>query len=133
VKLLLPIDDSACSRETIKWAARTFDKNNSCYYLLFVIPAMPADINILAFDNIESLDVLNKAKFELECSGCTVDKTDYRMGDAVLEICDYADAYDIDQVIIGTHGRSGLAKMMAKSIGEGVLVQWLFSVMWRNP
>jgi nucleotide-binding universal stress UspA family protein len=120
MKILLPIDGSDCANHTLEWTATTFDKQNAQYYLLFVIPVLP-DLNTVEFDIVEANAMLRKARNLLESKGCMVVSADYSLGDIVDQICRYADEIDADQIVIGSHGRTGLAKLIMGSTSIRVL------------
>ena len=42
-------------------------------------------------------------------------------GDPAREIVEYAETNDIDQVVIGSHGRSGVSRILLGSVGEKVV------------
>ncbi len=42
-------------------------------------------------------------------------------GDPAREIVDYAEQNDIDQIVIGSHGRSGVSRILLGSVGEKVV------------
>jgi nucleotide-binding universal stress UspA family protein len=120
MKVLLPIDGSDCSNQTILWASETFNKVDTRYYLLFVIPVLP-DLNTVEFDIVEASAILRRAKTALERAGCIVERAEYVLGDTVDQICRYADSIDADQIVIGSHGRTGLAKLLMGSTSIKVL------------
>ena len=120
MKVLLPIDGSDCSNQTILWSAETFSKENTKYYLLFVIPVLP-DLNTVEFDIVEASAMLRRAKSLLEHANCQVERAEYVLGDTVDQICRYADNIDADQIVIGSHGRTGLAKLLMGSTSIKVL------------
>lgn len=41
-----------------------------------------------------------------------------RAGNSVCEIMDYADATEIDLIVVGTHGRTGLSHLLIGSVAE---------------
>jgi nucleotide-binding universal stress UspA family protein len=120
MRILLPIDGSDCAANTLFWAAATFDKRQAEYYLLFVIPVLP-DLNTVEYDIADATAMLKKAKTELEQMGCNVISAEYLLGDTVDQICRYADEIDADQIVIGTHGRTGLARLLMGSTSAKVL------------
>jgi nucleotide-binding universal stress UspA family protein len=120
MKLLLPIDGSSCSMKTIEWAAGTFSKAQTEYYLLMVISVIPDMIKV-EYDVIDATKALHTAKEELERLGCTVAKIAYVFGDTVDRICEYADEIQADQVILGSHGKTGLAKILMGSTSIAVM------------
>ncbi|WP_178916082.1 universal stress protein [Natronomonas gomsonensis] len=48
-------------------------------------------------------------------------KTASEVGKAADEIIEYADTYGIDVIVIGSHGRSGVARMLIGSVAETVM------------
>jgi nucleotide-binding universal stress UspA family protein len=122
MKILLPIDGSDCANHTLEWVAKTFDKQNTEYYLLFVIPVLP-DLNTVEFDIVEANAMLRKARNLLEGKGCMVVSTDYSLGEVVDQICGYADEIDADQIVIGSHGRTGWSKLLMGSTSIRLLEQ----------
>ncbi|WP_318571015.1 universal stress protein [Salinigranum marinum] len=48
-------------------------------------------------------------------------KTESEVGKATDEILEYADTHGIDVIVIGSHGRSGVARMLMGSVAETVM------------
>lgn len=119
-KILLPIDGSDCSQKTVRWAAETFDPRKTDYYLLRVVPVLP-DLNTMEYDIVDASHVLNQIRKDLEALGCRVAQAEYVLGDVVERICDYAEAKEVDQVVLGSHGRTGLSRFLLGSISAKVL------------
>lgn len=120
MKLLLPIDGSDCSNETLTWAAKTFGKQDIEYHLLFVIPVQP-DLNTVEYDIVEATAMLRRGKTTLENHGCYVERAEYVLGDVVDQICRYAEKIQADQVVLGSHGRTGLTKLLMGSTSIKVM------------
>jgi len=120
MKVLLPIDGSDCSNETLDWAAQTFDRQTTCYHLLFIIPVQP-DLNTVEYDIVEATAMLRRGKAVMEGYGCYVERAEYALGDVVEQICRYADEIHADQVVLGSHGRTGLAKLLMGSTSLKVM------------
>lgn len=120
MRVLLPIDGSDCSNQTLHWAANTFNKAQARYFLLFVIPVLP-DLNTVEYDIVEASAMLRKGKNILESQGCLVERAEYVLGDTVDQICRYADEIDADQIVMGSHGRTGLNKLLMGSTSIKVL------------
>ncbi|NDY43499.1 universal stress protein [Dissulfurirhabdus thermomarina] len=55
------------------------------------------------------------------------------MGDIVDEILKKAEEVDADLVVVGTHGRKGLEKMVFGSVAEGVVRRAACPVLTVNP
>jgi len=120
MRVLLPIDGSDCSNQTLHWAADTFNKAQARYFLLFVIPVLP-DLNTVEYDIVEASAMLRKAKNIMESQGCLVERAEYVLGDTIDQICRYADEIDADQIVLGSHGRTGLSKLLMGSTSIKVL------------
>lgn len=54
-----------------------------------------------------------KTKIKLTCA-C-------RLGEPVREIINYADTHEIDLIVLGTHGRTGLSHVLIGSVAEKVV------------
>ncbi len=124
MKILLPIDGSPCATQTLTWAAGFLDKVQAEIYLLCVahyIPTTP-EVAYIGYEyEIEATqEVLKKAQTQLFQAGFNTVKTDYRVGGAAEEICKYANEQNIDQIILGSHGRTGLANMLFGSVSHDV-------------
>lgn len=120
MKFLLPVDGSDCSSKTLDWAIRTFNRNDHEFYLLTVIMISPDMIKV-EYDVTDASQALRAAKAKLENAGCKVAQTAYIFGNIVDRICDYADEIEADQIIIGSHGRTGLNKMLMGSTSIAVM------------
>lgn len=120
MRTLLPVDGSECSEKTLRWVMETFDKRNTEYYLLFVIPVLP-DLNTVEYDIMDATTMLKRLKAEMERSGCNVARAEYVLGDIVDQICRYADEIEANQIVIGSHGRTGLSKLLLGSVSIRVL------------
>lgn len=120
MRVLLPVDGSDCAEQTLNWVMSTFDKRQSEYYLLFVIPVLP-DLNTVEYDIMDATTMLKRLKSDLERNGCQVARAEYVLGDVVDQICKYAENIQADQIVIGSHGRTGLSKLLLGSVSIRVL------------
>lgn len=64
--------------------------------------------------------MFEKARTTVEAAGVTF-TTALEYGPASREICEYAAGNGIDHIVIGTHGRTGLSRLLLGSIAEGVV------------
>lgn len=122
MKILFPIDGSDCAKATLAWASQFLTASSHQIYLLNVVCFTP-EILISDMAVEEGIKMLNEAKVFLETKGFTVAKADYILSMPSQAICTYADENKIDQIIIGSHGRQGLAKFLMGSVSEAVFKQ----------
>ncbi len=119
MKILIPIDGSDCSKKTLSWSANFLEPDRSEIYLVHVIYFTPqAFVSDLEIE--EGIKMLDEAKQYFERKGFTVKESKYVLGTPSDAICEFADEMNVDQIIIGSHGRQGLARFLMGSVSEGV-------------
>lgn len=121
MKILVPVDDSECCQRTLQWVSSLLDKSVAQYYLLHVIPKPNAELMIEAYEIEDAVKLLEKDKAFLLKAGCKVAAAEFDQGDPAPKICDYADAIHADLIVMGSHGRSALSRLLYGSISQGVL------------
>jgi nucleotide-binding universal stress UspA family protein len=121
MRVLLPIDGSDCAQKTLHWAAELFKARRDVeFYLLEVISVTP-DTFTVEYDITDATQALHNAKAYLERMGCRVANISYVLGDVVARICEYVEETQIDQVLMGSHGRTGLSKLLLGSVSVAVM------------
>ncbi|MEE9605695.1 MAG: universal stress protein [Candidatus Scalindua sp.] len=131
-KILCPIDFSENSLEALRYAAHTALKENATVYLIHIVdsrvydyggpiyePVMPAMKPVIDQASKDQLTdkLLEKVPKEIEGRVETV----VSFGVPFVEIIKAARDYDIDLIIMGTHGRSGISHMLIGSVAEKVV------------
>ncbi len=126
--ILCPVDHSDCSKEALKYAVSFAIKDNSKLYLLHVI-------DIRAFD--ESIDTMTPQipddetikQLKTKLLDCIPEEIRDDMnvealviqGIPFVEIISTARENDIDMIVLGSHGRTGITHMMMGSVSEKVV------------
>ena len=127
-KILCPIDHSDCSKEALKYAVSFAMKDEAELYLLHVI-------DVRTFD--ESFDMTSKQLPDdktikqlkeklLECVPEEI-RSDMRIEPIVVqgvpfsEIISISKEKEISVIVMGTHGRTGIAHIMLGSVSEKVV------------
>lgn len=124
MKVLVPIDGSSCSINTLDWIADNLDKSKTQYTLLLVIPKSFSELEDEETDQIdETVRLLKEGRWYLERKGCLVERAEYVLGDPVEAICRYADEMRVDEIVIGSHGFSGGKHALLGSVSSGVFEQ----------
>jgi nucleotide-binding universal stress UspA family protein len=127
-KILCPIDHSDGSKEALKYAVSFAMKNEAKLYLLHVIDIRSFDESIdtmaAQIPNDETIKQL-KTKL-LECIPEEI-RSDMQIEALVVqgipfaEIISIAKTNKVDMIVMGTHGRTGIAHIMIGSVSEKVV------------
>lgn len=121
-KILCPIDFSDFSQAANEYASTLAEScGASIVYLYVSQPQIPYDA--YAYVNIEGdLDADMKILKETKPTVAGVEASyvvEYGMpSDRIVE---YANNHDIDLIVIGTHGRTGLKRILMGSVAEAVV------------
>lgn len=128
-KILLATDFSECSEEAAKYAIELcrYFKSELCvlhvvstmHYRQYDFAELQIDPNadeLLEIAKREMEDVLPpEIKEELHVEAVTLRGIPY------AEICDVAKQKDVDMIVLGTHGRTGLQHLLLGSVAEKVV------------
>ncbi|EMA63734.1 universal stress protein [Halorubrum lipolyticum] len=127
--VLVAMDDSPLSREALSFALETFPDAQTT-----VVHVAHPDLEMLPEDTEEvfgaSLDELDGVGDETaasvfqavrEVAGDRDVTATFLTGEAERRIVAYADDSGFDHVVLGTHGRSGISRVLIGSVAEAVL------------
>ncbi len=141
-KILFPVDFTTATDKILPFVKDMVKAFNAKLYVLHVIrspeefagfemgPAWYASLEMDLMDGAEkSMKRLVADQFE----DLGEVETHIAVGDIVDTIIDYVSSNDIDMIIIGTHGRKGLEKVMFGSVAEGVIKDAPCPVLTINP
>jgi nucleotide-binding universal stress UspA family protein len=134
-KILCPIDFSEHADEALKFAVLLAEKNQSSIHLFHVIPEINYyDWNMNGVYPLISEEILNNERNEAKNKLIELVKRftsenpkieiSYEMIDTYLiadTIVNIAKKTNIDLIIIGSHGRKGLDRILMGSVAEEVL------------
>lgn len=130
--VLVPVDDSEPARKAFEYALETFP--DATISVMHVID--PSDIFHFADADLESRDVQDFDEFQEqreetvnrmledyvskgEAQGVTVESVK-EVGQPERRILQFAETGDVDHIVIGSHGRSGVSRILLGSIAESV-------------
>ncbi len=123
--ILHPTDFSACSLYAFRLAVSMAREQQARLVVLHVEPAeSPTDAHRSAAGSGESHDKLWEALSWVQVPGREV-IVDHRLtqGDPVREILRAAEETDCDLIVLGTHGRTGLERLVLGSVTEELLLR----------
>ena len=130
-KILVPIDGSECSLNAAKYAIKVAKDENAELFCIHVIASVPygyassptaidqyfKDIEEKVqswFDKVRDM-AKNEGIPELKTETFTDVKS------VIGSIIDYATSRDVDLIVIGTRGRTGLKRFLMGSVANGVV------------
>jgi nucleotide-binding universal stress UspA family protein len=129
-KILVPLDGSKLAEQAIPYATELCKGSTEVTLLQVVqlpLPLAAPDVNMaVPLPDItglqeEALDYLEGLAKALREDGVNV-KTDAVERDVVAEaIVEYAEKNEIDLIVMTTHGRSGLSRLVFGSVAESVV------------
>jgi nucleotide-binding universal stress UspA family protein len=141
-KILFPVDLSESSVKIVPYVRMVMSKFDSQVHLLFVARAFDYFTGIyvphpsIAQFEKEIIAGAEKRLYEFTeeyFGNFQHTKTTVVAGDASEEIIHYIEANAIDLVVMGTHGRKGLDKVLFGSVAERVLKTSPVPVLVVNP
>jgi nucleotide-binding universal stress UspA family protein len=126
--VLVPVDGSPASRRAAEYAYEQFP--DATVQLLYVIDPMVDYSRRLAFPGYTEEDEFTNEREEAEAVLCsfldaapegTRVETELLAGEPARAIVEFCDENDVDGVVIGSHGREGLARFLLGSVAETVV------------
>jgi len=126
-KILLAVDGSEVSRKAVRHAVKLTKQNNGTLIAINVIP--PVDVTDIEVFKPESLlrglrregeKILSEVKELAQKEGIEV-QTKIEAGIPFEKICEIAKGLDCDLIVMGSHGRTGIGKVLIGSVTERVI------------
>lgn len=128
--VLMPTDFSSCSRAAFPYACKFARESGAKLHLLHVIePPTPALLPDGAFvpPMLDSQEDVDEVKAELhrwlrsEDAASIGSEADVRVGTPLVEILAFANEHHCDLIVLGTHGRTGVAHLLIGSVAENIV------------
>lgn len=127
-RVLVPFDDSEPAREALEYAFELFPDGEFVALTVADTSAVPFIPNSAEDETDEQFEeMLGEATEHLAAAEETaadhgVDLETYtRIGTPAQEIVDFADSNDVDHVVMGSRGRSGVTRILLGSVAEVVV------------
>jgi nucleotide-binding universal stress UspA family protein len=131
MKILLAIDGSAPSQDALEEVARRPWPSPSTLLILSVIQPYtpPATEIVLASATLEEIrqrqaqdaeQLTRQARERIAASAFSVETT-VREGDPRTAIVDAAEEWQADLIVVGSHGRTGLTRLVMGSVAQAVV------------
>lgn len=128
-RILVPVDGSEQSRDAIEFALAEFP--DAEMHLLHVINPADAGYSVQASMPTFSEEWYDRQKEQAEKLFSDVESgaTDFaghfeefvEVGKPTHTIVQHAEEHDVDQIVMGSHGRSGVSRILLGSVAETVV------------
>lgn len=123
-KILVPVDFSECTKESLLYAvpfAKQFDARLTLLHVMEPTYLAPSETSALPIT--ETVEAATKRLKQLRdrCAGTVQCQTLVRLGYCEHEIIKVAQEEGSDLIILSTHGRTGLARLVMGSTAERVV------------
>ena len=125
-KILCPVDFSACSEHAVGYAVAFAQAYDSDLELIHVVQIIPAGLEPAAYGQVtKEMEELNASRLHELAERVKqqhVRVSEYvTVGAPFVEIVQRAREKDVDLIVMGTHGRSGLSHVLIGSCAERVV------------
>lgn len=128
-KILCPVDYSVCSNEALKQAVSLAQREKAKLYLMHVVDIRmygheaplsfemprPTEETLKKVEEDLAKNILKEAREKIEV------ETIVTMGIPAVEIVNTAKEKGVDLIVMGTHGRTGIAHVVIGSVAENVV------------
>jgi len=141
-KILFPVDFSELSPRVVPYVITMADKLDAEVHIIFVVRQLEnyrsVFVSHIAVENFETKIVLG-AETKMDefvedfFKSIISPETKILIGDIAEEIIKYIKAKGIDLVIIGTHGRKGMDRIILGSVADRVIKSAPVPVLSVNP
>ncbi len=125
-RILVPMDFSPTSDEALAYARTLAQRVGASLLLVHVLEdpllvhGLVPEAYITSAPALKTA-LLTEARAQLSERAHTGDVWDVVFGHGVSAIVDYATNRDVDLIVMGTHGRTGMAHLIIGSVAEGVV------------
>lgn len=121
-KILVPIDFSTCSKKALEYAVPLAEQFGADLILLHVLPSYAPMVDVVPVELESSEDANNELEALIKALPAQVSASKVlQRGEPHLEIVRVADKLASDLIILSTHGRSGLARVLMGSTASKVV------------
>jgi nucleotide-binding universal stress UspA family protein len=121
--VLVPVDGSPQAKKAFEWALEEFDA--PLVTVLHVVH--PSDTSRDEGDTVDVTKVLMSEAaevlddFDVEPEGVDIERKIAVGRDEVDAVVGYAETEDTDTVVVGSHGRTGVSRVVLGSVAEGLV------------
>lgn len=125
--ILVPYDGTELSRKALEHADERYEDEILALYVLDFVDAgyeAPPEAALPGYWKEWYEEAESRAETLFEEARAAVDaqvRTETALGRPAREIVQYAERDDVDAIVMGSHGRSGISRLLLGSVAETVL------------
>lgn len=124
-RILVPLDDSEPSWSALEDALELFESRDVVVLHVLELDAITRGGGSTAGDLVEAREkkaeeLFDRAQAKADEYGVSLERA-IEKGDPAEVIVESAEAGDIDHIVMGTHGRSGLSQVLVGSVAQDVI------------
>lgn len=127
MKILVPLDGSEPAESALEYATENYpDEEIHALHIINPVSHLYGEDAYYNYDQIietgeeEAEELFEEARAVARENGATL-STETKIGQPAREIVEYIETEDIDHVVIGSHGRSGVSRVLLGSVAEAVV------------
>jgi nucleotide-binding universal stress UspA family protein len=125
--ILIPTDGSEHAKQAAAHGVDLAEKYDATVHMVYVIEYLPTELTVHEYDKITMNDLEQSGAditgeltaHAMERGVDAVDETLH--GTPYREILDYANTHDIDLLVLGTHGRTGVKRLLLGNVAEKIV------------
>ena len=127
-RILLPTDGSPPTERALEYAVDLVETYDAELHVLYVLDttATTGDVETESitgeYDDI-SEDIVENVVARVHETGLDRVVDEVRRGPPPMMILEYADEHDVDLIVMGTHGRTGIDRYLLGSVTEKIVRQ----------
>ncbi|KZN22835.1 hypothetical protein A4G99_17160 [Haladaptatus sp. R4] len=123
--VLVPTDGSDVSEKAVEHAIHQAKQDGGKLHVLHTVDAdtLPSSVSSISVDDeFKEMgeDIVEGVVKQAESEGVEAEGT-VISGSSAEQIVKYADEHDIDLIVMGTHGRTGIGRVISGSVTEHVV------------
>jgi nucleotide-binding universal stress UspA family protein len=123
MKILLAMDDSKFSEAALQTVVKRYRRQDTEVKVLHVmeqVDLLSYPVGVSEDQERQAQELVDRAGQTLRTAGFKVDATVCR-GEARSSIIDFAAEWQADLIVLGSHGHSGLERLLLGSVSDAIL------------
>lgn len=130
-RIAIALDGSKCARQALEVALELASEQQALLGIISIVDPLfsPGAMHVNPAFNVMIRELEKAARAEVASAIAMAHDRDIaavgetRIGNPTREILRYAEHFDADAIVMGTHGRRGFSRLLGGSVAEAVLTK----------